>query len=495
MKDSMKLIPVILSGGSGTRLWPVSRQQHPKPFIRLPDGESLIQKVFKRAVSLPNVSDVLTITNQAHYFKTEDDYREVNAINIPTSYILEPFGRNTAPAIAAAALQIAEKHGDNAIMLVLAADHLIEDQGMFDSAVTTATELAQQGYIVTFGISPDAPETGYGYIEAGNAISDIRSDDGINAFTVKQFVEKPCLEKAEEYIKSGGYSWNSGMFCTTAGTILTELDNFSPEITNTVKECFKVSKKLIGQNNVQIELDADTFQQAPDISIDYAVMEKSKKAAVVTCDIGWSDIGSWNALGDLEPKDENGNRSFGEVIFQATTNCYVRAEDRLIGTVGVKDLIIVDTKDALLVMDKSQSQDVKKIVQQLKDLNHHAHIIHREVTRPWGTYTTIEEGEHFKIKRIVVKPGASLSLQMHHHRSEHWVVVSGMAHVINGDEDLMLNINESTFIPAGHKHRLENTGVVDLILIEVQSGQYLGEDDIVRFDDKYGRVSSSQAIN
>jgi len=486
-KINMNLIPVILSGGSGTRLWPVSRQQHPKPFIRLPDGESLIQKVFKRAVALPNVTNVLTITNQAHYFKTEDDYREVNDSNVSTSYILEPFGRNTAPAIAAAALQIAEEQGDDAVMLVLAADHLIDDQAMFAKAVASATELAQQGYIVTFGISPDAPETGYGYIEAGKKIEGIATAEGINAHTVKQFIEKPSLKKAEQYLASGEYTWNSGMFCTTAATILSELNKYTPEINIAIKECLQESKKLSSQDSVQIELDPSTFKQASDISIDYAVMEKSDKVAVVSCDIGWSDIGSWNALGDLEPADENNNRTHGEVFLQATKNCYIRAEDRVVGVVGVDNLIVVDTKDALLVMDKSQSQDVKKIVQQLKDVDHQVHIIHQEVTRPWGTYTTIEEGRNFKIKRIVVKSGASLSLQMHHHRSEHWVVVSGMAHVINGDKDLMLDINESTYIPAGHKHRLENTGIVDLILIEVQSGQYLGEDDIVRFEDKYGR--------
>mgnify|MGYP003386307249 CR=1 FL=1 len=454
----------------------------------MPDGDSLIQKVFKRSVALPNVSEVLTITNQAHYFKTEDDYKEIDVDNINTSYILEPYGRNTGPAIAAAALHIIEEHGDDAIILLLAADHLIEDQASFHHAVNTAVELAQKDYIVTFGISPDAPEVGFGYIEAGELIEGIGKDESIKAFNVKRFVEKPDLETAKEYLSSGLFSWNSGMFCTKASVILADLTEYSPEIVTSVQACLSHSKVLRDKESVQIRLDLTTFKLAPDISIDYAVMENSKNVAVVTCDIGWSDIGSWNSLGSLEPDDENGNRINGEVYLHESNNCYIRAEDRLVGAVGLNDLIIVDTKDALLVMDKSMSQEVKSIVKQLKDVNHQAHILHREVNRPWGTYTIIEEGEHFKIKRIIVKPGSSLSLQKHHHRSEHWVVVSGMAHVINGDKDLMLSTNESTYIPAGHKHRLENPGVVELVLIEVQSGQYLGEDDIVRLDDAYGRA-------
>lgn len=471
----MTIIPVILSGGVGARLWPVSRELHPKPFMRLADGQSLLQKAFARASALPGVVDVLTVTNRDLYFKTEDEYRAVNTDAVPTSFILEPFGRNTAPAIAVAAAHIAGIHGEDALILVLPADHLIADQVAFAKAVTQAVQMARDGYLVTFGIEPNAPETGYGYIEA----------DGCN---VKRFVEKPNLEKAEEYVASGRYYWNAGMFCFQAGALLAQMTEYAPEVVASARECLAASEKAQKINSVQIELDIETFKRAPDISIDYALMERSSKVAVVACDIGWSDIGSWSAISDLIEVDERGNGILGEVFLHDTSNCYIQSDARVVSAVGVENLIIIDTPDALLVVDRSRVQDVKQIVGQLKARSHEAYKVHREVHRPWGTYTVIEESSRFKIKRIEVKPGASLSLQMHHHRSEHWIVVSGMAKVVNGVSEFLVNTNESTFIPAGHKHRLENPGVKNLVMIEVQSGEYLGEDDIVRFEDHYGRV-------
>ena len=477
----MKLIPTILCGGAGSRLWPVSRELHPKPFIRLADGQSLLQKAWLRGVALPDVAETLTVTNRELFFKTEDEYREVAGTqykDLANSFILEPFGRNTAPAIAAAALQVAASHGEDALLLVLAADHLIADQPAFAQAVAQAMQLAAQGKLVTFGIQPETPETGYGYIEAdGN--------------TVLRFVEKPSLEKAQEYVASGNYLWNSGMFCFSAGTMLREMQLHCPDILAATRACLEQSRRAQGKGYTQIELDPESFGRVPDDSIDYAVMEKSRNVAVVPCSIGWSDIGSWNALGELTAPDAQGNRIEGEVMLHDVSNCYIQSNQRIVGAVGINNLIIIDTPDAVLVADRSRAQDVKLLYARLKAQGHETHRLHTTVHRPWGTYTVLEEGPRFKIKRIEVKPAASLSLQMHHHRSEHWIVVSGMARVVNGEQEIFVNTNESTYIPAGHKHRLENPGVVDLVMIEVQSGEYLGEDDIVRFEDIYGRVPST----
>ncbi len=477
-KTDKVLIPTILCGGAGSRLWPVSRELHPKPFIRLADGQSLLQKAFLRGAAISGVKEILTVTNRELFFKTEDEFREVTGAcnDLDTMrFILEPFGRNTAPAIAAAALHVAEVHGEDTMLLVLAADHLIADQHAFSEAVAKASDLAKSGKLVTFGIQPDAPETGYGYIEA-------------NGNNVIRFIEKPSQEKAQEYLEAGSFFWNSGMFCFLASTLLSEMEQHSPEILATTRECLSRSRKATGQGFSQVELNPEGFDRVPDDSIDYAVMEKSNKVAVVPCSIGWSDIGSWSALGDLVVPDENNNRIEGEALLLDAENCYIQSKERIVGAVGVENLIIIDTPDALLVADKSRSQDVKHIYAELKIQGHEAYKLHRTVHRPWGAYTILEEGERFKIKRIEVKPGASLSLQMHHHRCEHWVVVRGMAKVINGEEELFVNTNESTYIPAGHQHRLENPGTLDLVMIEVQSGEYLGEDDIVRFEDQYGRM-------
>lgn len=431
-----------------------------------------------RGAVLPQVSETLTVANRELFFKTEDEYSAVADIpsnkSIANHFILEPFGRNTAPAIAAAVLHAIEIFGEEACLLVLAADHLIADQKSFEEAVATAMQLAEKGKLVTFGIQPDVAETGYGYIEAeGNR--------------VLRFVEKPNLEKAAEFVASGRYLWNSGMFCFQAGVMLREMENLCPAILESARTCLAKSRSREGMGSTQLELEASYFKEVPDVSIDYAVMEKSANVAVVPCNIGWSDIGSWAALGDLTLPDAQGNRIEGEVILHEVSNCYIQSTERIVGMVGVKDLIVIDTADAVLIADRNRAQDVKHVYARLKAEGHEAHRLHTTVHRPWGTYTVLEEGSHFKIKRIEVRSGASLSLQMHHHRSEHWIVVSGMARVVNGQQELFVQTNESTYIPAGHKHRLENPGLLPLVMIEVQSGEYLGEDDIVRFDDVYGR--------
>ncbi len=473
----MRLIPTILCGGAGSRLWPVSRELHPKPFIRLADGQSLLQKAYLRGALLPGASEILTITNRELFFKTKDEYREIGPGGLATSYVLEPFGRGTAAAVACAAMVAAKAHGEDAVMLVLPADHLVLDQPAFAAAVAQAAKLAAGGRLVTFGIRPGAPETGYGYIEA-------------NGNEVLRFVEKPDAATARGYVESGRFLWNSGMFCFTAGSLIAEMRTHCPPILSAVAACLERSRGFAGDGVSQLELDPETFALVPDTSIDYALMEKSRRVAVVACEIGWSDIGSWSAIGDLAKADADSNRLEGMTVLHEVSNCFIRGEGRVIGAVGVENLLIIDTADALLVAAKSHAQDVKHIYAKLKAAGNEAHKLHRTVHRPWGTYTVLEEGPGFKIKRIEVKPGASLSLQMHHRRSEHWVVVSGTAKVVNGDRELSVATNESTFIPAGNRHRLENATAEALVMIEVQSGDYLGEDDIVRFDDKYGRVAN-----
>ena len=477
----MNLIPVILSGGAGSRLWPVSRESHPKPFIRLADGQSLLQKALLRAASLPGVQQVFTVTNREFLFKTEDDYREVDPGGLSHSFLLEPVGRNTAAAIAAAALYAAERQPDS-LLLVLPADHLVRDQQAFAQAVQRAAALAADGRLVTFGISPEGPESGYGYIES----------DG---HMVKRFVEKPDTATAKTYLEAGNFYWNSGMFCFRADSMVAEMRQHAPDILEAVEACLREARRATGKGFEHIEFTPEGFARVREDSIDYAVMEKSRQVAVVPCSIGWSDIGSWTALTDLQAADEHGNRVRGEVLLHEVNNCAIEAQhDRLVGAVGVNNLVIVDTPDALLVAARDRVQDVKALYTQLKRSAHPAHKLHRTVHRPWGTYTVLEEGPHFKIKRIVVKPGASLSLQMHHHRSEHWIVVSGTARIVNGEQECFVPSNESTFIPPCTQHRLTNPGMVDLVLIEVQTGHYLGEDDIVRFQDIYGRSDANAAV-
>lgn len=468
------LIPVILCGGAGSRLWPVSRETHPKPFMKLTDGQSLLQKTYLRAATLPDVQHVVTVTNRELFFKTEDEYADVSTDAIDNTYLLEPFGRNTAAAVAAAALQVQRVHGDDALLLVLPADHLISDQAALHRAVDEAMHLARDGFIVTFGIRPSRPDTGFGYIEH-------------EGYTVKRFVEKPGTETAQEYLRSGRFLWNSGMFCFKAGVMLREMTAKCPEILEATRTCLATARIATGIGATQVEFNAACFAQVPDNSLDYAVMETTQLAAVVPCEIGWSDIGSWNAVSDLAAPDADGNRVNGRSVLHDSQNCFIQSE-RLVGVVGMKDVVIIDTADALLVAHSNSTQDVKHVYAKLKAMGDDTHKLHRTVHRPWGNYSVLQDSLNFKIKRIEVKPGAALSLQMHHHRSEHWIVVTGTAIVVNGDAEVMLQTNQSTYIPAGHKHRLKNPGVIDLVMIEVQSGQYLGEDDIVRFEDQYGRA-------
>ncbi|MET1068182.1 MAG: mannose-1-phosphate guanylyltransferase/mannose-6-phosphate isomerase [Pseudomonas prosekii] len=478
------LIPVILSGGAGTRLWPVSREGHPKPFMTLPDGQSLLGKTYRRAAGLlDGWGDIVTVTNREYYFQSKDHYHDAQMARHRGHFLLEPTGRNTAPAIAAAALSLQALHGDEAIMVVMPADHLIVNVEALQSAVEHAVELARAGYLVTFGVKPTAPETGFGYIETGAPLDDK------GAATVQRFVEKPDLQTATHYLESGHFLWNSGMFCFSVATLLAELQVHAPELLEQTRACMADSAPVETGGCLQQELSPTLFAEITDISIDYALMERSNKVAVVPAGFDWSDIGSWSALAALIAPDAQNNRASGDAVFVDSHNNFVQSEGRLVAAVGVDNLIIVDTVDAVLVAHADRAQDVRRVAKQLKADKHEAYRLHRTVSRPWGTYTVLEEGPRFKIKRIVVKPGGKLSLQMHHHRNEHWVVVEGMAKVTNnGTGTHLVAKNESTFIAAGHKHRLENPGVIDLVIIEVQSGEYLGEDDIVRFEDQYGRT-------
>lgn len=466
------LIPIILSGGAGTRLWPVSRETHPKPFMCIgQEGKSLLSQTYERAVNVTGQVPLI-VTNRDYYFLSRD---ELAGQAFKPRYLLEPIGRNTAPAVALAALWALEQ-GNDACMLVMPADHLITRNEAFADAVIQATSLAEQGSLVLFGINPTRPETGFGYMELGDRI-----DSHANA--VRRFVEKPDLTTAIGYLEQGNYVWNSGMFCFKASAIIDAFNQHAPNLLKSANDVWKNSEK----NGDRIDL-ATTFAQLENISIDYAVMEKAANIAAISGDFGWSDIGSWSAVSQAIPADAAGNTTTGKNIVIDSSNTHIESRDRLVAAIGLNNLLIIDTPDALLVADKAKSQDVRKIVAHLKETDNEAYKLHRTVARPWGTYTVLEEGPGFKIKRIVVKPGQSLSLQMHHKRSEHWVVVSGMAEVTIDETRSMVRPNESTYIPIGAKHRLRNPEANDLIMIEVQCGSYLGEDDIVRFNDNYGRT-------
>ncbi|RLV61109.1 mannose-1-phosphate guanylyltransferase/mannose-6-phosphate isomerase [Parashewanella curva] len=464
--------PIIMAGGFGTRLWPLSRQLFPKQFLALDGERSLLQTTIKRLNNIPHQSPTI-ICNEQHRFVVAEQLRTSEALD--ANILLEPKAKNTAPALALAAFDALQR-GDDPILLVLASDHMIKKETSFLSAVEKAKTLAEKEKLVTFGVIPTKAETGFGYIKLGHAVAD--------GFNVEQFVEKPDLETAKLYFNSKQYYWNSGMFMFKASVYLNELETFRPDIFEVCKAAFETQKSDIDF----YRYDNDIFESCPDESIDYAVMENTKAAVVVPLDAQWSDVGSWSSLWDIEAKDDHGNVCKGDVLALNTKNSLISSNDRLVATIGLDDVVIVDTKDALLVSKRSEVQQVKNIVAELNVQGRKEAEINRKVYRPWGKYDCIDAGERFQVKRITVKPGAKLSLQMHHHRAEHWVVVKGTAKVTKDDEEILLTENQSTYIPVGSVHALENPGLVNLELIEVQSGSYLGEDDIVRYQDEYGRA-------
>ncbi|PTA71200.1 MULTISPECIES: mannose-1-phosphate guanylyltransferase/mannose-6-phosphate isomerase [unclassified Stenotrophomonas] len=461
--------PVILSGGSGTRLWPLSREAYPKQFLPLAGELTMLQATWQRVAPLA-ARGPLVIANEEHRFVAAEQLQQVGAE--PAAIILEPVGRNTAPAIAVAALE-ATRDGADALLLVLPSDHVITDEAAFRAAVQAAAGAAEAGKLVTFGIVPTGPETGYGYIKAA---------DGQGLRAVERFVEKPDLETASGYVSSGQYYWNSGMFLFKASRYLQELERFQPAMLAGSRSAWQQARRDADFTR----LDKDAFSAVPSDSIDYAVMEKTADAVVIPLDAGWNDVGSWTALRDVSQQDGDGNAHHGDVIAIDCRNTYAYAQ-RLVALVGLDDVVVVETDDAVLVGKADRMQDVKAVVAQLKAEGRSEATWHRKVYRPWGAYDSIDNGERFQVKRITVKPGGTLSLQMHHHRAEHWIVVSGTAEVTRGDEVILLSENQSTYIPLGVTHRLRNPGKLPLELIEVQSGSYLGEDDIVRFEDTYGR--------
>ena len=463
------LLPVILSGGSGTRLWPLSRESYPKQFLPLVEDISMLQATWRRVAPLAGRRPIV-VANQEHRFMVAEQLREMGAE--PSAILLEPVGRNTAPAIAVAALE-ALRDGEDALLLVLPSDHVIRDEAAFHAVVRAALPAAREGRLVTFGIVPTAPETGYGYIQAA-------AGEGVRA--VAQFVEKPDRQTAERYLASGAYFWNSGMFLFRASRYLQELQRWQSAMLAACRQALDEARR----DTDFVRLQAERFAACPSDSIDYAVMEKTDAAAVIALDAGWNDVGSWAALWEATPQDAEGNAHHGDVIALNCRNTYAHAS-RLVAMIGLDDVVVVDTDDALLIAHRDQVQQVKDVVAQIKGSGRTHAVTHRKVYRPWGAYDCIDNGERFQVKRITVKPGGALSLQMHHHRAEHWIVVSGTAKVTRGDETILLAENQSTYIPLGVVHRLENPGRLPLELIEVQSGSYLGEDDIVRFEDVYGR--------
>ena len=474
------LTPVILSGGAGTRLWPLSRELYPKQLLALTGERTMLQQTALRLEGLSATAPVI-VCNEAHRFLVAEQLRQMNVD--PRATVLEPVGKNTAPAIALAALaalkSTAAGVNPDPVLLVLPADHVIRDVPAFQKAVRAALPAAEQGKLVTFGIVPNAPETGYGYIQRGEA--------GGAVHRIARFVEKPSAEKAGQFVKSGDYYWNSGMFMFRARRYLQELERLAPEIAKVCETAFAGAKTDLDFTRI----DAKSFESCPSDSIDYAVMEKTSDAVVVPLDAGWSDVGSWAALHDASEADSRGNVARGDVIAEDSSGCYLYSESRLVAVVGLEDHVVIETKDAVLVAPKDRVQDVKKLVFRLKERGRYEHSLHREVFRPWGSYDSIENGPRFQVKRLKVKPGATLSLQMHHHRAEHWIVVSGTARITRGDEVFLLEENQSTYIPVGVKHRIENPGKIPVHIIEVQSGSYLGEDDIVRFEDRYGRQGTT----
>jgi mannose-1-phosphate guanylyltransferase/mannose-6-phosphate isomerase len=472
----MHITPVILSGGSGTRVWPLSRASYPKQFLNLHGEHSLLQQTLTRLNGMEGIDAPIIIAGSEQRFLVAEQLHSLGGSK--AQIVLEPVGRNTAPAVAVAALLAAAKHPD-ALILVLPSDHIVTNPAAFRSAVSKATHLARDNRLVTFGITPTSPNTGYGYIKQGAPI-------GEAGFEVEAFVEKPDTERAAGFLADGRFAWNSGMFLFKASVYLSELERLQPAM-------LRQAKLAVEKANVDLDflrLDAEAFAACKSDSIDYAVMEQTDLAAVVPAgDFGWSDIGSWTALAEVSEVDEDGNTLLGDVVASDTQDCYVRAENRLVATIGVQDLVVVETKDAVLVVHKDAVQNVKDLVSHLNGAGREEGKFHCTVHRPWGSYEGLDEGERFQVKRIVVKPGGTLSLQMHYHRAEHWIVVRGTARVTCGDKTMLLSENQSTYIPLGEKHRLENPGRTPLELIEVQSGTYLGEDDIVRFDDAYGRTA------
>jgi mannose-1-phosphate guanylyltransferase/mannose-6-phosphate isomerase len=467
-----EIIPVVLSGGSGTRLWPLSRAMYPKQLLPLFGENTMLQDTVLRVSTVVETGPVICVCNDDHRFLVAEQLRHIDAGG---TIILEPFGRNTAPAAAVAALMLVERHPDS-LMLIMPADHVILDQPAFAASIESARSAAEQGKLVTFGIVPTAPETGYGYIRAiAGSAGAVRP--------VAEFVEKPSLERAQGYVASGDYFWNSGMFLFRPEVYLAELEANSPEMLAACQSAIDKARRDLDF----LRLDREAFAACPSDSIDYAVMEKTANAVVVPMEAGWNDVGAWSALWDVQERDREGNVKRGDVLTHDVRNSYIHATSRLVAAVGLEDHVIVETSDAVLVASKERVQEVKAIVDQLRMQEREEPLFHRRVYRPWGSYETVDEGARFKVKRITVKPGAALSLQMHHHRAEHWIVVTGKALVTVGEKQVPLDANESIYIPLEAKHRLENPGDSPLELIEVQSGDYLGEDDIVRFEDHYGR--------